>query len=147
MVLRILHSWDKRTPRLVKFGLVGGSGVLINELVTGIGLFTLPTTLSAVSRSNIAVFLGWITSVLTNFLLNYHWTWKDRKDTFSSLPIYQLSKYYISAIAAFIVQISVVNSLAVLIGWDPLKILGYNLIGILSGMLINFLMADKWVFK
>lgn len=132
--------------RFVKFSLVGVSGIIVNELITGISLVILTDFSSVVIRANVSVFFGWFTSVLTNFLLNYYWTWKDRKAQDSTPLIHKLGKYYISAAAAFVVQLSVVTLLAIAFGWSPANILLFNLAGILLGTVVNFALADKWVF-
>lgn len=56
----------------MKFGIVGASGVVVNQ---GMLMLLRFTALSLEVRSPIAIEVA----IITNFLLNYHWTWKDRK--------------------------------------------------------------------
>jgi dolichol-phosphate mannosyltransferase len=122
--------------RFLKFSLVGFSGVLVN---TGL-LYVLTAYLGVVYfiSSIFAIEL----SILSNFLLNDIWTWRDRtKKTFWK----RLLQYHIS-----------VGITAVLVNWVILILLTEffglyymisNLIGIACGTLANYLINDLWTFK
>lgn len=133
--------------RFVKFALVGLSGVVVNETITGLTLWFGGKINTHILRANLAVFMGWATSVISNFLLNYSWTWKDRPRVRSIKLLKKLGAYYITATAALLIQATIVNIMAHLFGWQTIRILLYNLLGMAGGTLINFLLADKWVFR
>ncbi len=135
------------TRRLLKFAVVGASGVIVNEVVTMLFLLLLGGVFSQIIRTNASVFMGWFFSVLSNYLLNYHWTWKDRINEGSGSVLSRVHKYYMSAIVAFFVQALTVNVLASFFGWSVSKVLMWNLIGIGGGTIVNFMLADKWVFN
>ncbi len=61
--------------RFIQFGLVGGSGVFVNQGM--LMLLEKVTDLSVAIRSPIAI----LVAIITNFLLNYFWTWGDRKSS------------------------------------------------------------------
>ena len=146
MPIRKLIQFGDR-QRFLKFAAVGASGILVNEAVTGLSLFLSSDITSDILRTNSAVLFGWVVSVITNFLLNYHWTWKDRMTDQIGSPFGTLLKYYISAMAAFLVQLFTVNLLATFFGWEVSKVLIWNLFGIGAGLMVNFRFADKWVFS
>ncbi|MCH7858119.1 MAG: glycosyltransferase family 39 protein [Candidatus Marinimicrobia bacterium] len=146
MPIRKLIQFGAR-QRFLKFAAVGASGILVNEAVTGLSLFLSSDITSDILRTNSAVLFGWVVSVITNFLLNYHWTWKDRMTDQIGSPFGTLLKYYISAMAAFLVQLFTVNLLATFFGWEVSKVLVWNLFGIGAGLMVNFRFADKWVFS
>src|SRR5690554_4740976 len=91
-----------RVKRLIKFGLVGVSGVFVNLVVFEL-LFRLASfPFSLANAGGIAL------SVFTNFLLNDAWTWGDRKKGARRRDwLRRVSKYYISAAAAAGVQLTI----------------------------------------
>lgn len=62
--------------RFVKFALVGGSGVFVN-----LGVVWIVSALAAEGASvdRLAILLGILVSIFTNFLINDSWTWGDRE--------------------------------------------------------------------
>jgi len=132
--------------RFLKFALVGGSGVVVNEAVTALFLWLLPNLGSLAARANLAVFMGWAVSVLSNYLLNYYWTWRDRTTGSADRQLQLLPRYYTSALAAFFVQLFVVNAFSAVSGWSTGLVLWWNLVGIGAGTVVNYIFADQWVF-
>jgi dolichol-phosphate mannosyltransferase len=122
--------------RLLKFALVGLSGVAVN--MGFLVFFTEILKIVYWISSIIAIEL----SIISNFFLNDLWTWKDRlKKEFR----YRFTQYHIS-----------VGLTAVLVNWLLLIILTElfgiyyllsNLIGIVVGTLSNFILNDLWTFK
>jgi dolichol-phosphate mannosyltransferase len=122
--------------RLLKFALVGLSGVVVN--MGFLVFFTEILKIVYWISSIIAIEL----SIIGNFFLNDLWTWKDRsKKEFR----YRFTQYHIS-----------VGLTAVLVNWLLLIILTEifgmyyllsNLIGIIVGTLSNFILNDVWTFQ
>lgn len=124
------------TPRVLKFSIVGASGVLVNMgmlffLTEVLNLFYMISSVLAIEIS-----------IVTNFVLNDLWTWHDRKKKNLLARVFQ---YHIS-----------VGITAVVINWLLLIILTEffglyylisNLIGISAGTLSNFVINDLWTFK
>ena len=123
--------------RFVRFGVVGLSGVVVNQgllmLLHGqAGAPLLPSSIIAIE-----------TSILTNFLLNHLWTWR------MSLRVPGLFRrvvqYHAAAImAAFVGNVVVLMALVELFGVDY-RIA--NLVGIALGTLVNFTAGELWIFR
>jgi len=124
------------TPRVLKFSIVGASGVLVNMgmlffLTEVLNLFYMISSILAIEIS-----------IVTNFVLNDLWTWHDRQ---KKNLLARVLQYHIS-----------VGITAVVINWLLLIILTEffglyylisNLIGISAGTLSNFVINDLWTFK
>ncbi len=125
-----------RNPRVLKFAVVGGSGVLVN-----MGVLYLLTHYARIHYMVSSVFAIEF-SILTNFLLNNYWTWRDRmgKSFFRKFLQYHIS-VGVSAVLAnwlLLVFLTEVAGIYYLIS---------NLIGIGVGMLFNFVLNDLWTFR
>ena len=124
--------------RFIKFGIIGLSGIVINNAVlwflhTYIGLDLLFASPLAIA---VAIF--------NNFSWNDRFTWKgnrgDRHNTYSQ----RLWKYYFSAALGAFLNYLVLILLT--LQFD-LYYLMANFAGILAGMVSNFLFSELWVFK
>jgi dolichol-phosphate mannosyltransferase len=123
-------------PRIVKFAIVGGSGVLVN-----MGILYLLTELFHIKYFLSSIFAIEL-SIISNFLLNDLWTWSERKKK----KFYRrLIQYHISAgITAFLANWLLLVFLTEVIG---IYYMISNLIGIGVGMLSNFILNDLWTFR
>lgn len=122
--------------RLIKFGLVGFSGVIVN---TGLlYFFTKKFGLNYKISSIIAI----ETSIISNFLLNDLWTWRDR----NKVHLYnRIVRYHISSsITSLIFNWGL---LILLTDYFKLFYIISNLIGIGFGMVSNFILNNFWTFK
>ena len=157
-----------RVNRLVKFGIVGVSGVAVNLIVFEMA-YPLLASLSHQTQITGANAAGLVVSIFTNFLLNDLWTWGDREKGTKRHWFGRLFKYYASASVAGGVQLVVTAvsfelvvqhlALEVSLGapwvdWlamEPTTVdLGPRiavLTGIASGMAINFLASHLWAFR
>lgn len=120
--------------RIFKFAAVGVSGVLVNN---GILWFL-------ISALNIVPFLGGIfsieASILSNFILNNFWTFKDRK--VGSFP-FRMVKYHGSvALGAIVNYVTLVLLSAI-----GLQVIVANTIGIFLGFISNYLLSETFVWK
>jgi dolichol-phosphate mannosyltransferase len=121
--------------RFIKFSIVGGSGVVVNwgGLFLLASLFNLPKVLSKAIAIE--------ASILNNFFWNNLWTWRERRGE----PFYiRLIKYNLATIST--------SALGDFLTFFVLYRLGIHYLiagaaGIGVAVLINFLLADKWVFK
>ncbi|MFW5967884.1 MAG: GtrA family protein [Persicimonas sp.] len=152
-----------RVGRLLKFGLVGVSGVGVNLLV--FEFFYRQIHLEFV----LANALGIVVSIFTNFVLNDLWTWGDRRKGGWWDWAHRLVKYYVSASAAAAVQLVVASASNTVI-FEPLPLdvpaesipsalvdiegaafdVGPTLAvltGIAAGMIINFVASHWWAFR
>lgn len=125
------------TFRLLKFGIVGASGIVVNMSI--LYLFVEYVKFPYFVASLIAIEL----SILSNFTINLVWTWKDRVSKVSFWT--KLLRYHIGVgVTAF------AGNYLILIGlteWFGIHYLLSNLVGIAVGTAINFIVNDLWTFK
>jgi dolichol-phosphate mannosyltransferase len=127
---------SKRLEELIKFGIVGGSGVLVNMGL----LFILTRYLSV--RLEIASAIAIEVSILSNFFLNNLWTFKKR-DT--HVPFWsRLLRYHLVTGLAGVVNYLVLLLLVKTLGWHDML---SNLIGIAIGTIINYTLNSLWTWR
>jgi dolichol-phosphate mannosyltransferase len=125
------------TPRLIKFGIVGASGVVVN--VGGLYLFTEFVRIPYFIASVIAIEL----SILSNFTVNLLWTWRDRSQEGTLWT--KIARYHIGAGAtAFLGNYLILIALTEFFG---IHYMISNLIGIAVGTFSNYLINDLWTFR
>ena len=131
--------------RFAKFCLVGGSGVLVNKAVLWLSMEHLLLGLAPGPRLSWSGLVAIAVAILTNFLMNDAWTWRDRtrSDARDPFPV-RLGKYYLVASAAGLVQWSLLKLLTESFGWHYLL---SNLVGIGAGLVINFFVNHLWTFR
>ena len=125
--------------RVMRFGLVGVSGIGVNQgglmLLHGVfGLPLLPSSLVAIEAS-----------ILTNFYLNTRWTWKA--DLGGSLRTWlekAIQYHAVAVLAAVAGNVVVLMSLVSLFGVDY-RIA--NLVGIAVGGALNYFAAEIWIYR
>lgn len=177
-----LMGWirSRTTPeqrRLVKFLVVGGSGVPVNLLtvfaataVLPVGrfeglrnsladLFSFPELTNAGVRDIVVYLVGIVVSIFTNFLLHNYWTWGDRVRANPGggfLP--RLGKFYLVSSVAASVQLIVSSVLSPQMRrvdlftmqiWGDYQV--YHVLapsaGILAGLVINYVVNNVWTFR
>ena len=125
--------------RMFRFGVVGTSGLLVNQglLMLLHGAIGLPLLLSSL----IAV----ETSILSNFTLNSLWTWKVGLGGSLRGWAQNAARYHAATItSAFAGNVVVLMALVHFFGTDY-RIA--NLVGIAVGTVFNFLAGEFWVFR
>ena len=125
--LRSPHNWIQ----LIKFGVVGASGYVINLVV-----YALLLGLSA----HLAAVISFVVSAASNYWWNRHWTFARQKGHFA----YQGLRYLIVTLAAL-----AVNQLWLLVfldwfGWGKLI---SQALAILLILPVNFLGNKLWSFR
>jgi dolichol-phosphate mannosyltransferase len=124
-------------PRLLKFGVVGVTGVGIN-----MGSLYLLTEFGKIPYF-IGSLLAIELSILSNFWMNLFWTWNDRSKTGTLWT--KFWRYHVGAGAT-----AFLGNYLILIGMTELFGVNYlisNLIGIGVGTLSNYIINDLWTFK
>jgi putative flippase GtrA len=119
--------------QLVKFGIVGGSGYVINIavfalLTGGLGLHHIP---AAVGAFCVAVF--------NNFLLNRYWTFDPGEDH----PAFQAARFFAVSVAALAINLVVLEAL---IAATSLGDVAAQAIAVAVAMPFNFLGNKLWTF-
>jgi putative flippase GtrA len=177
-----LMTWirSKTTPeqrRLVKFLVVGGSGVPVNLIAVFIATAVMPAAmflgardtlasifsfdqLTAVGVRDIVVYIiGIVISIFTNFLLNNYWTWGDRVRSNPGGGFFaRLAKFYLVCSIAASVQLAVSSLLSPQLRaseifslqiWGDYRL--YHIVapsaGILVGLAINYVANNIWTFR
>jgi len=127
---------SKRLEELFKFGVVGGSGVLVN-----MGLLFILTRFLSI-RLEIASPIAIELSILSNFFLNNLWTFRKR-DTHVPFRSRLLRYHLVSGLAGivnYLVLILLVKTFGL---HDMLS----NLIGIVIGTFINYSLNSLWTWR
>ena len=135
-IYSIIHQ--KEVRRIVKFGLVGTWGFVVNMFflwffTETVGLFYLFSSLIAIEMS-----------LLNNFVLNALWTWHDRGKEGKKEYLKRVLQYHATASAAMLANIAI---LWVLTELADVYYLASNVFGILCGAVLNFFLNDRWTFK
>ncbi|MDP8003139.1 MAG: glycosyltransferase [Caldisphaera sp.] len=123
-----------RDSRPIKFAVVGASGTVVNlgvmYLFLRLGLFY-----------DYSSALGIESSILTNFLFNDLWTFKDRRNR---LLRYRLFRYHIMVAPSGLTIFFVMELLAKILKIYPL--IG-QFIGIIFGFIVNYILSSKKVWN
>jgi dolichol-phosphate mannosyltransferase len=140
-ILRRIFSKEQR--RFIKFCLVGASGVPVNLVCTWLGHRYLFHGLQPEGRKAAAFLLGILVSILTNFLLNDLWTWRDR-DKVSGRFLGRLLRFYLVCSFASAIQFGTAMGLTL---WGRFHYLVAQLFGIALATAMNFIINNAWTFR
>jgi dolichol-phosphate mannosyltransferase len=125
--------------RIVRFAVVGASGVVVNQglLMLLHGHFGWPLPLASAVAIEV--------SILTNFALNSRWTWNiDLGGSLRSWVWKAIQYHAATVLSAFAGNGTVLLSLVYLFDVDY-RIA--NLLGIIVGSALNFAAGEFWVFR
>ena len=133
----------KSTKRMIKFGIVGGSGIFVN-----LGIFALAKIIlfDSIGKSNMvllaASLLGDEISIIYNFILNNLWTFRrtKNKDSISR----KLFKFHLVALTSV-----VINNIILFIlhkGFGMIDMWA-KFIGILVAFIWNYFANVKWTWR
>lgn len=157
----ILGIKDK--ARFIKFGIVGFIGFLVNAV--GIEIFratavtqSLADSLSQfrgtpilsvmATPSSWAAALGAEMAIISNFLLNNVWTFKEKKITKVGQFIYSFLKFNLTSLGAIVIQFAVIGA-AVLIFEDTAIVRQLALVFAIAFLIIpyNYTMYNLFIWK
>ena len=131
--------------RFLRFAVVGGSGVIVNEGFAWVGLSIFSSMQSETLRDSLAVILGIVVSIFTNFALNDIWTWGDRPKLGIGHWFQRMGQYFLIATFAGAVQWLVTFSLHTWVfNWH---LLITNCFGIAAAIIINYHFNNRWTFR
>lgn len=125
-------------PKLIRFGLVGTLGAIINFMVYYIAVkfAHFGVNLSAICAFSIAV--------TNNYILNHYFTF-GRENENNSINIQQFIYYLLGNMGGLLINLIVLN-MVILFAGGNFHFVGQAL-GIICGMLSNFIFAKKFVFS
>ncbi|RMF07284.1 glycosyltransferase family 2 protein [Candidatus Woesearchaeota archaeon] len=141
-----LNAWRIRfrdSKRMIKFAIVGGSGIFVNLGVFQIAKLLLYSNLGQSNGTLLASSLiGDEISIIWNFILNHEWTFKH--STNDSHVLVKMLKFHAVAISSVVINNSVLFFLHTRFGvWD----VAAKLAGILIAFLWNYFVNVKWTWR
>lgn len=141
--LRTIFLFQLHNPKLlrfIKFGIVGGTGFVVNylglELLKKFGLSTYWSTLLATELA-----------IISNFTFNNIWTFKDKEiKKFKDLMI-QFGKFNLTSIFAVIFQPLIVSLGTYLFGDTSMVRLGSLLFALIFVLIYNYTVYNLFIWK
>ena len=135
-------GWRQR-QRFLKFGVVGASGVAINQLTLWVCMGWFFRGLEPASMwRNAALAIGVVLGMTNNFHWNRKWTWKDRERTQDLPVVRQYLQYAAANWPGIVVQFSLTNLLSQVMDFQVA-----NLFSIAVACVVNFLLNDLWTYR
>lgn len=120
--------------QLIRFGLVGASGFVVNLVVYAlcVHILHIPYQVAAV--------LSWLVAVLNNFVLNRHWTF----DASAGRLHFQALRFFFVSLIAFLFGLLLLTLFVEVGGMAKVPA---QAIAIIASMPLNFLGNKLWSFK
>jgi putative flippase GtrA len=133
---RVLHGMRKPANwlQLVRFGIVGGSGFVVNLVV-----YALCAQAIGVDY-RVANVLAWLVAVLNNFLLNRHWTF----DAGAGDARFQAIRFFVVSLVAEGVSLLLLTVLVESVGMGKVPA---QAVAVALSMPLNFLGNKLWSFR
>ncbi len=119
--------------QLLKFGLVGGLGYLIN-----LAVFTVLASSLGVHHT-IAAIGAFCVAVTNNFVWNRYWTFEPGDDH----PAFQAARFFAVSLAALLINLAVLEAL---VRGTSLGVIAAQAIAVALAMPFNFLGNKLWTF-
>lgn len=124
--------------KFIKFGITGGLGTVTNLI-----LFFIFADLLKLPANPVSIFC-FIFCATQNYIINHLWTFRIENNG-EALSFKLWFKFLTASLCGFLINLSVLNILLYCFEWK-LKVIPQG-IGILCGMVINFLFSNYFVFK
>ena len=133
----MLHRVKRNMPQLLRFCVVGTLGAAINfAIYTAVMKFTsLGINISAIAAFGVAV--------TNNYIINHRWTFSAVNES-NPLNRTQFTYYVLGNVVGLLVNLLVLNAVVTFAG-IRFHLIG-QLLGIVCGMMFNFVFAKKVVF-
>ncbi len=133
---RLLHGMRRPANwlQLVRFGLVGGIGFIVNLAVYAFFVHVVGVDY------RVAAVAAWLTAVLNNFVLNRHWTF-DARD---GIARFQAVRFLIVSLVAFGVSLIILTLLVESAGLSKVPA---QALAVGASTPLNFLGNKLWSFR
>lgn len=142
MKLAILIRID-RSLRFIKFMIVGGTGLVLQTIT-----YCLLGFILRIVRPSIATIIGGQLAIISNFLLNNLWTFKDRRIArFSKLFFKFLLFWLTSNFAVLVLQGGVVRIGEALVGGESVFIHLFFILGLVATIFWNYTVYNRFIWK
>jgi len=129
-------AWEKgEIKRFVKFGIVGGLSIILNEFLLWL---MLSYGIHLVISSLVSIEVG----ILASFIMNEIWTFGDRGKKGLAAYMKRMAKYNFASIVGLMINFFFLIFLSHL-GMNPLKA---NIVGIAAAFIWNFLAHNLWTW-
>ena len=129
--------------RFIKFGLVGGSGTVINIVVLYLAQeHFLKGIADFHTRLNYSIALAITVATISNFYWNRRLTWRDRTRNTPQPALQLFAKYVMAAALSIVIQSLLTKWLALYLHY-----LFANVIAIVLSSVVNFVANDKLTFR
>ena len=122
--------------QLIRFGLVGGSGFVLNLVLYAIFVHALAIDY------HVAAVLSWTLSAMSNFVLNRHWTFDGRHENAHAIHG-QGIRFLLISLVALGVDLLILNAL---VSGGMAKVPA-EAIAVACSMPVNFLGNKLWTFR
>ncbi len=135
--MRLLHGMRKpgNWLQLVRFGLVGGVGFVVNVVVYAVLVH------GAGFEYRVASVAAWLVAVLNNFVLNRHWTF-DARD--QGRAHHQAMRFLLVSLVAEVVSLLL---LTIFVEAAHLPKVPAQALAVAGSMPLNFLGNKLWTFR
>lgn len=128
--------------RFFKFAIVGGTGLLIQTLI-----YLLLSSYTKTFSPAIATVIGGQFAILSNFILNNFWTFKDRQLTDIKAVFLKLIQFYLTSnIAVLFIQGGIMK-LGEILTSGSIFIHGFYVLALALTLLFNFTVYNKYIWK
>ena len=129
--------------RFIKFGLVGGSGTVINIVVLYLAQEHLLKGIADFhTRLNYSIALAITVATISNFYWNRRLTWRDRTRNTPQPALRLFAKYVMAATLSIVIQSLLTKWLALYLHY-----LVANVMAIVLSSVVNFVANDKLTFR
>lgn len=129
--------------RFIKFGLVGGSGTVINIVVLYLAQeHFLKGIADFHTRLNYSIAVAITVATISNFYWNRRLTWRDRTRNTPQPALQLFAKYVMAAGLSIVIQSLLTKWLA-----QYLHYIVANVIAIVLSSVVNFVANDKLTFR
>ncbi len=134
--VRLIHGMRRPANwlQLVRFGLVGGVGFVVNIAVYA--LFVHPIGVDY----HVAAVAAWLVAVLNNFVLNRHWTFDAREGRMH----FQALRFVLVSALAFVVSLVL---LTLLVEDAGMAKVAAQAVAVAAATPLNFLGNKLWSFR
>ncbi len=144
-----LQPWARLAWRFARFGVVGGSGIFVNQAVLYAGMEWLFASVAQAARLSYALPLAIAVATIYNFFWNRLWTWRERRGLDAKTTSSQFVKYVAATLIGSSLQYLLTRHLASSVesGGFGLHYGLANLIAIAIASVVNFLINDRVTFR
>lgn len=121
--------------RWIKFGIVGATSIVVNEMVLWLMIQKFDILTSG--------FIGVETSILWSFIFNDLWTFRDRGSRSIAGFFRRMLKFNVVSVFGILINVGILIFFNTLFGMSPLKA---NLLGITAAFVWNFMANNLWTW-